>query len=392
MKYLLIYLSIFAFQFSLFGQEEQPKKLEFNGYINYNQSITMADLWLMNNQIHNRLNAKYYLDSSLTFVAEGRNRIFYGDQVRLSPKMQEQLNAKTGYLNLNTSFGDKNNWVAASMLDRLYLDYTHNKVQLTIGRQRINWGRCVAWNPNDVFNTASYFDVDYMEKSGSDAIRLQYYKSETDKLEFAIKLDNNEKITAAGLYKFNKYNYDWQIITGLLQEEDAFVGLGWEGYIKSFSFRGESNYLYPTNSNLDTAGIFIASIGTDYMTNNSIFIQAEFIYSQYAKNYNLEYMLTQDPSILLGGGSSNIVSNVKTISFDQYSALITAQYSINPLLNAGLSGMYFFDAKGYFINPSLRYSIAQNCELSLIGQYFNIEVFKQRESFFMLYGLLSYSF
>ena len=46
---------------------------------------------------------------------------------------------------------------------------------LRIGRQRINWGVNLAWNPNDLFNAYSLIDFDYQERPGSDAIRFQYY-------------------------------------------------------------------------------------------------------------------------------------------------------------------------------------------------------------------------
>ena len=127
------------------------------------------------------------------------------------------------------------------------------------------------------------------------------------------------------------------------------------------------------------------------MTSNDIFLQAELVYSQYAKNHTIEDLLTQDPMLLTGGGSG-LVTNVKSISFDEFSALLSAQYAITPLLNTSVSGMYFAHSKGYFVSPNISYSLSQNCDVSLLGQYFNLEVFNNRESFFMIYGLVSYNF
>lgn len=33
----------------------------------------------------------------------------------------------------------------------------------------------MAWNPNDWFNTYNYFDFDYEERPGTDAIRVRVY-------------------------------------------------------------------------------------------------------------------------------------------------------------------------------------------------------------------------
>ena len=376
--------------YSILPAQEDIRKFEFNGYVHYNESVITEKNWLINNTIHNRLNAKWFPDTNFTIVAEMRNRVFYGDHVRINQDMAQIIAAKTGYLDLNYVAHYSPNWIATTMLDRLYADYTYKKTQITIGRQRINWGRCIAWNPSDVFNTASYFDVDYIEKAGSDAIRIQHYSTSTNKLELAVKIDQHEKITTGLLYKKNTHNYDFQFISGILQENDLFIGLGWEGYIKNIGFRGESNYFYPyydSNSN----GIFITSIGGDYITKKDVFFQAEFIYNEYAKLNSIEQLLLQDPYILTGGGSS-IVSNVKTISFDVFSALFSAQYSITPLLSTNISGMYFLESNGFFVSPNVTYSIAQNCSISIIGQYFNLELYNQRADFCMIFGLLNYNF
>ena len=61
-------------------------------------------------------------------------------------------------------------------------------------RQRINWGQTLVWNPNDIFNAYSYFDFDYIERPGSDAIRLQYYPDYSSAIEMAVKADYENKI------------------------------------------------------------------------------------------------------------------------------------------------------------------------------------------------------
>ena len=62
-------------------------------------------------------------------------------------------------------------WFLHTMLDRAWIDYTRGKLQLRLGRQRINWGTNLVWNPNDVFNTFSYFDFDY-EEDDEDMLKI----------------------------------------------------------------------------------------------------------------------------------------------------------------------------------------------------------------------------
>ena len=72
---------------------------------------------------------------------------------------------------------------------------------MRIGRQRINWGVNLAWNPNDLFNAYSLIDFDYQERSGVDAIRFQYYTGEMSSIEFAIQPGENiDKSIIAALF------------------------------------------------------------------------------------------------------------------------------------------------------------------------------------------------
>lgn len=111
------------------------------------------------------------------------------------------------------------------------------------------------WNPNDIFNAYSFFDFDYVERPGSDALRLQYYNSEVSSTELAVKMNRDKQVTAAGLYKFNAFEYDFQVLGGTLNQTDYVVGCGWSGAIESVSFRGELSYFQPKNKFSDTTGV-----------------------------------------------------------------------------------------------------------------------------------------
>ncbi|MCK7542259.1 MAG: hypothetical protein MZV63_70990 [Marinilabiliales bacterium] len=62
--------------------------------------------------------------------------------------------------------------VLNTFIDRASVDFTAGTLQVSAGRQRINWSQALVWNPNDIFNTYSSFDFDYMERPGSDAVRV----------------------------------------------------------------------------------------------------------------------------------------------------------------------------------------------------------------------------
>jgi len=128
--------------------------------------------------------------------------------------------------------------------DRLNLNYSYGNWDITLGRQRINWGINTVWNPNDLFNSQNFLDTDYEEKPGSDALRIQYTTGETSSLEIAFHPDKEFKMkqsVLAAIYKFNFRSFDFQILAARYLQ-DYSMGMGWAGNIKNAGFKGEINY------------------------------------------------------------------------------------------------------------------------------------------------------
>ena len=117
------------------------------------------------------------------------------------------------------------------------------------GRQRVNWGVNLVWNPNDVFNTFSYFDFDYEERPGTDAVRVQYYTGVTSSAELVYKMGKKCQRNGFGrLVSFHhNWNYDFQFLGGWVGT-DFVAGTGWSGDIRGAGFRGEITQFVPRKS------------------------------------------------------------------------------------------------------------------------------------------------
>ena len=116
------------------------------------------------------------------------------------------------------------------MIDRLYLQWNDDSWQFKVGRQRINWGVNLAWNPNDIFNAYSLYDFDYEERPGTDALRFQKFIGYAGGYEIAIKIaDNWDEFTAAAMaYKWNVKGFDLQALGGIMKN-NLTAGIGWAG-------------------------------------------------------------------------------------------------------------------------------------------------------------------
>ena len=226
----------------------QLKPVTFNGYIKdlymyYKPGRQIPGLdanYLSSNLIHNRLNFRWYANSHFTLAVEARNRVFFGQMIREFPIYKEYIDVDNGFFDLSGTIASGDAWFIHSIIDRAWLDYMNGNWQVRVGRQRINWGINLVWNPNDVFNTFSYFDFDYEERPGTDAVKIQYYTGVTSSAQLVYKIGRNENETAvAGMYRFSKFNYDFQFLGGWVGK-DYVIGGGWSGDIRGGGFRGEA--------------------------------------------------------------------------------------------------------------------------------------------------------
>ena len=123
-------------------------------------SVVDLDSLITDNLIHNRIRSKVYLSNKITTVIEMRNRIFYGEATRLNSSLGKQLEKDNGQVDLSFVCLDRKPLVIHSILDSEHiLDTVKTNWELTVGRQRINWGVNLAFNPNDLFNAYSLVGI-----------------------------------------------------------------------------------------------------------------------------------------------------------------------------------------------------------------------------------------
>ena len=362
MKYSFIILFTIIIYTVSYSQEKE-RNWTLNGYVKDMQTILFQrpdSAWLTDNLIHNRLNFKWYASGSLTASVEVRNRFIYGEFIKYIPGYDEMIDINTGWLDVSDVLLKENSFLLHSGIDRLWLDYTKNEFQVTIGRQRINWGQTMVWNPNDLFNTYSFFDFDYEEKPGSDALRLQYYTGAASRVEMAVKANSNDKITAAGLYGFNKFSYDIQFLGGFLNEQDYTIGAGWSGELFKGGFRGEANYFHPKDHFEDTSGVAVATVSYEYTLKNGMFFLVQTLYNESGKkegDFSLDEFYYQSLS-------------AKNLSLTRWSFLGQVAHQVNPLVNVSFSAMYSPADESVYLGPTVALSLKDNLDLSLVAQTF----------------------
>ncbi|MEQ9229842.1 MAG: hypothetical protein RIF46_04110, partial [Cyclobacteriaceae bacterium] len=176
MKFGFTFLAIFFLVLGAFAQDTEEKKVTFRGYLKNMSSFNYLDddLWY-EDLTHNRLNFAWYPNKHFSAYVEIRNRLFLGDFVKDIPGYSSLIDTNNDYFDLSANLIDNKTAILNVMVDRVYIQWNKNDWEIKLGRQRINWGVNLAWNPNDWFNAYSFFDFDYEERPGSDAIRISKY-------------------------------------------------------------------------------------------------------------------------------------------------------------------------------------------------------------------------
>lgn len=337
------------------------QKLNYKGYIKDLRTIDVksSDSILIRSLIHNRLNFKYKLADGLNINMEVRNRLFYGDLGATPEELVNDFEDQNDYFNLSYNPIKQKDLLFNVMIDRAFVEWQIGDFEIRLGRQRINWGVNLFWNPNDIFNAYSFYDFDYEERPGSDALLLRYYSGMFSSIDLVIKMsDSFEQSTFAGMWKFNKKGYDIQFIAGKIKE-DVMMGLGWAGNISNAGFKGEYSYFHPY-TNDTVSQIHSLCIGTDYAFSEKFYLNQELMFCSNGKNSLelvdfIEYI------------SSPLSS--KNLSPTKFTYAIQPVYNINPKSALIFNTAWYIGENAFYLNPSYSFDIKDNLNLSFIGQF-----------------------
>lgn len=380
----LILLAV-SLQAQTFGDGDAPP-LVLRGYVKEMPALTLnkdfADPGFLN-IFHNRLNFRWNIADDWHLAAEGRNRLFYNEMFGDFPAYRDILEQDEGLIDLSWVWLGQGSWIGHTNIDRLYLDWRKKNWQVRVGRQRINWGITLVSNPNDLFNTYSFFDFDYPERPGTDAVRIQYFFGDMSRIQLAVSpAKNSKEAVAAAMLNTNRWNYDFQALAGYYRNRLALGG-GWAGHIGGTGFKGEATWFYDIE---ETPGVtrsnVVAAIGFDYMFGSGTFAFAEFL-------YNGGYQRIPGEGIFL------ITQPLRpdNIMFSEFSATLSAQHPFSNIFSGSLAFMALPDIEATFLMPGLNYSIITNLDLEFVSQIFiggSNTVFEEAGSMWFL-GL-QYSF
>ncbi len=354
----LIFVFYVLFPLILFSQTQ----FEVGGYFQNLQTLwqqkNLNEYW-MNGTTVNRINFSMYYGENLTFNLGLRNIADYGNFNSRIPGYSASLTKDVGLFDLSKLWTSETSYAIYSQIDRLNIFYTNGNFEFQIGRQRVNLGINMVWTPNDIFNSASYLNFSYFEKRGSDAVRAQYYFGYASSFEIVYSLNLDKDPTYAGILHLNKWDYDFQFFAGRMIN-DYVLGFGYAGDISGAGFYGEATYFRDKNNFTDTTGVLIAAVSTNYTFENSLFVHFEFLYNSAGATENIRW----------NGSLFSNEYNAKNLSPSKYSLFGEISYPLTPLVKIDFSSIYNPLDNSFYLSPNVNFSLSDNAELLLLGQFF----------------------
>lgn len=381
-------LFLVACSLQLAAQEGLPDK-ELTGYIKYlhTEIIPPTDTldFTSDNFLHNRLNFSWYLNENWTFKTSMRNRFFWGELVEEAPQLFRSLAEDPGFMDLSFVWLQGDRSLGHAIFDRINFAYQDEQWEVIIGRERINWGMTLIWNPNDIFNTYAFFDFDYEERPGTDAVTVNYFTSATSQFGLTYAPGKTlEESTIAARYRWNTGTYDLQGFAGY-QNQFYVMGAGWAGDIKGAGFRGEGTYFVPDQGSLGEQQ-FVGTLDADYSFSNSLALFVQFSYLFNSQGINAP---SGDYSVWFLDRNLS----AQTLSPAMHNLFFTIRGQITPVVNLTMSSMVNPADGSWFVGPALDISLMQNVDLLLNTQLFRgdpMTLFGDGGS--LVFGRLKYSF
>lgn len=357
-------LILLAFAGTVGAQDTLPAsgRILLSGYVKSLQTLYFQrdlDPLTTLNELHQRLSIEWTLTPSLRLRAGMRNRVLWGDQLRVVPDRDAALNGGEDGLDLSILWVDKPAFVVHTVFDRLALHLTQPRWEVRAGRQRINWGLHPVWNPNDIFNAYSLLDFDYEERPGTDALRIQYFPSGLSAIEIAYAFGSGGRHpTYAACFRFNTGGYDMQAFAGRAGP-DLVAGGGWAGSLGDTGFKGEVTCFHPAGKEPDSLASISVALGVDRTFSGDWYTSAGWLYQSNAF-----------PSGRIQDWTNGTNLSAKTLMPFEISWFASLTRSLSPITQVNFAFIYSPKNTSLILLPSFRRNLMDNLDFDVFLQSF----------------------
>lgn len=249
-------------------------------------------------------------------------------------------------------------------LDRFNLRGEQNRLQWSIGRQAIGFGRIGLFSPLDVIAPFPPDVLDVDVRPGVDAVTLERYFGLAGQVGgvvvFGEAKEHNSYLLTLGE---NVRNIDLLALLGMLRNR-PMLGLGIAGEIGELGVRLETSWYRGTDVGQPGGDprddFIIGGLETWYRFDNGLVLLAEYLYNGPGSNHPDQY-----PQI----ATSAPVAEGLSFLLGRHYLLLGPSYELHPLVTASGLVIHNLEDRSSLVRPQLVISLADSLQLDLFWAF-----------------------
>jgi hypothetical protein len=277
-------------------------------------------------------------------------------------------------------------------LYRAFVRYETDRIEVTLGRQRIPWGVGRLWNPIDRFNAVGPLAIEADQSGGADALRVRYQLRDFTSLEAVVAGGaRREDVAAAARFSGVYRDVDYGFIGGIFEEAPTF-GFDLASNVGDAAARIEAVWTDPTrrvrpfgrSAADDLRAYWQAIVSADYVVDvgPGVYLLAEYLYNGAALGFGKgdaagRVAFFQESGVagvglgrVVAPGTSDLLGHTRVLSLSRHLVGGQAGVDVTPELRADLLVIVDPERGSTSWFPSLRWSPTGWLELTLAGQLF----------------------
>lgn len=345
---------------------------DIRGFVKESPSLALTDSttdWLSSTR--GRLKFRWFPSFNLTFVADYEATVTTGSLLggESFGALREVQTERGELLDMSWKLVDTENVYATHTVDRLYAEYYHENVIVTVGRQRIAWGVSDYFRPLDQFAPFMPGEIDTEERAGIDAARLSFSWDRLSNVELVYSPRAGfDDWRIAGRIRTNIDEWDIGAVGGWFQD-GTVLGGSFSGALGGAGVKGEALAVYEGYARTDVKGppltyeevqktYLKATLGGSYGFNwRNLTVGGEAYYDGSGAKDRSEY----DVFGLVAG---------RRVTVARYYAAATASALVTPLVTVSATTLMNLTDSSALVSPSLVWSARQNIDVSVGAQVF----------------------
>lgn len=297
--------------------------------------------------------------------------------------------ATSRFLDLEDEIWDREHWNWRQRLYRAYAFWERDRLELTLGRQRVPWGVGRLWNPIDRLNPVGPLAVEGDQSQGVDALKARWRFSGFTYLEAVYAAgatgdDRSYALRFAGVAR----DVDYSLLAGVFEEAytlgfDLATNLGDAAGRVELVWTDPERRVRPFGdpSAGEVPSYFQAVFSVDWNWNvgSGVYLLAEHLYNGNALGFGkgeagrfVTFLEERDSPLgrVVAGPNPDLLGQSRVVSGGEHLTGAQAGYDLTPDLRGDLLAIYDWEGSSVAVLPSLRYAPTGWLELTLGLQLF----------------------